>query len=127
MAAASNYVENLSLKWLLTAQTATRPTTWFVSLHTADVTDAGTGTEVAGGSYARQSATFTVTNDVAANSANVLFPTASANWGTISHVAIWDASTGGNLLFHGAATSTKVIETGDAYLINAGNLTVTMA
>jgi hypothetical protein len=114
MAAASNYVENLSLKWLLSANAATRPTAWYVALFTSDPTDAGTGTEVSGGSYARQSASFTITNDVAANSAQLLYPTASSNWGAVSHVGIYDASTGGNLLFHGAASSTKLIETGDA-------------
>lgn len=127
MSAASDYTENLSLKWLLTANAATRPTTWYVSLHTTATTDAGGGTEVTGGSYARQSAAFTVTNDTAATSANILFPTATADWGTITHVAIWDSLSGGNMLFHGAASSSKLIQTGDAYLINAGNLTVTMA
>jgi len=127
MSAASDYTENLSLTWLLTANAATRPTTWYVSLHTTATTDAGGGTEVTGGSYARQAATFTVTNDTAATSANILFPTATADWGTITHVAIWDSLSSGNMLFHGAASSSKLIQTGDAYLINSGNLTVTMA
>lgn len=127
MSAASDYTENLALKWLLTANTATRPTTWYVGLFTTATTDAGGGTEVTGGSYARQAASFTVTNDTAATSANILFPTASADWGSISHIAIYDASSGGNMLFHGAASSTKTISSGDAYLINSGNLTVTLA
>ena len=114
MAAASDYVENLSLKWLLTANAATRPTAWYVALYTSATNDTTGGTEVTGGSYARQAVSFTVTNDVAANTANVLFPTATANWGTITHVAIYDAATAGNRLFHGAASSSKLIETGDA-------------
>lgn len=127
MSAASDYMENLALKWALTTNSATRPTTWYVALFTTATTDAGGGTEVTGGSYARQSATFTVTNDTAATNANVLFPTATADWGTVTHVAIYDSLSGGNLLFHGAASSSKLIQTGDAYLINSGNLTVTMS
>lgn len=127
MSAASDYMENAALKWALTTNSVTRPTTWYIALFTTATTDAGGGTEVSGGSYARQSATFTVTNDTAATNANVLFPTATADWGTVTHVAIYDAVSGGNMLFHGAASSSKLIQTGDAYLINSGNMTVTMA
>lgn len=127
MSAASNYVENLALEWLLTTETVTRPTAWYIGLHTADVTDAGTGTEVSGGSYARKAVTFTVTDDTASNSATVTFDAATANWGTITHVGIWDASSGGNLLFHGAVTTSKTIETGDTFQISSGNLDITLA
>lgn len=127
MSAASNYTENLALAWLLTTGTATRPTSWYIGLHTADVTDAGTGTEVSGGSYARESVAFSVTDDTASNSATVTFTTATANWGTITHIGVWDASTGGNLLFHGAVTTSKTIETGDTFQISSGNLDITLA
>lgn len=127
MAAASDYVENLSLKYVLTAQAVTRPTAWYVALYTSATNDTTGGTEVTGGSYVRQAVTFNVTNDVATNAANVLFPTATANWGTITHVAIYDAATSGNRLYHGAASSSKLIETGDAYLISAANLSITCA
>lgn len=114
MSAASDYMENASLKWALTANAVTRPTAWYAALFTTATTDAGGGTEVSGGSYARQSASFTVTNDVASTNANVLFPTATADWGTVTHVAVYDALSGGNMLFHGAASSSKLIQTGDA-------------
>lgn len=127
MTAASDYMETQALKWALTTNSVTRPTTWYVALFTSATTDAGGGTEVTGGSYARQAVTFTVTGDTAASAANVLFPTATADWGTITHVAIYDSLTTGNSLFHGAASSSKLIQTGDAYLINSGNLTVTMS
>lgn len=127
MAAASDYLETASLKWALTANAVTRPTAWYVALFTTATTDAGGGTEVSGGSYARTAVSFSVTNNVASNSANVLFPTATASWGTVTHVAIYDASTGGNLLFHGAASSSKLIDVGDAYLISASNISVTMS
>lgn len=127
MSAASDYVENLALNWLLTSGSATRPTAWYVGLHTADPTDAGTGTEVSGGSYTRKAVAFTVTNDTASNSATVTFPAATANWGTIGYVGVWDAASNGNLLFHGAVTSAKTIETGDTFQISTGNLDITLA
>lgn len=130
MSAASDYVENLALEWLLTANApaaAARPTAWYIGLHTADVTDAGTGTEVSGGSYVRKAVAFSVTNDTASNSATVTFDAATANWGTITHVAVWDAETGGNVLFHGAVTTQKQIDLGDTFQISAGNLDITLA
>ena len=127
MSAASDYVENLALNWLLTDGAAARPTAWYIGLHTADVTDAGTGTEVSGGSYVRKAVTFSVTNDTASNSATVTFDAATANWGTITHVAVWDAETSGNVLFHGAVTTSKTIETGDTFQISSGNLDITLA
>jgi len=127
MSAASDYVENLALEWLLTSNSATRPTAWYIGLHTADPTDAGTGTEVSGGSYAREAVSFTVTNDTASNSATVTFSAATANWGTITHVGVWDSLSGGELLFHGAVTTSKTIETGDTFQISSGNLDITLA
>lgn len=127
MSAASNYTENLALKWLLTTDSATRPTSWYVALFTSDPTDAGSGTEVSGGSYARKSVAFTVSGDTATNSATVTFDTASANWGTIGYVGIYDNSTGGNLLFHGAVTTSKTIESGDTFVISSSNLSITLA
>lgn len=127
MSAASNYTETLALNWLLTSSAATRPTAWYVALFTSDPTDAGSGTEVSGTSYARQSVAFTVSGDTASNSATVTFPAAGSNWGTISHVGIYDASTSGNLLFHGAVTTPKSIDTGDTFQITSGNLDITLA
>jgi len=127
MSAASNYTETLALTWLLTNSAATRPTAWHIALFTSDPTDAGTGTEVSGTSYARQSVTFTVSGDTASNSATVTFPAAGSNWGTISHVGVYDASSSGNLLFHGAVTTPKAIDTGDTFQITGGNLDITLA
>lgn len=127
MSAASNFTETLALKWLLTTDSATRPTAWYVALFTSDPTDAGSGTEVSGTNYARQSVTFSVTGDTASNGSTITFPAAGSNWGTISHVGIYDASTTGNLLFHGAVTTSKSIDTGDTFQISSGNLDITLA
>lgn len=128
MSAATNYTENLALTWLLTTSSATRPTAWYVGLFTSATSDAGGGTEVSGGSYARQSVAFTVSaasgTTTGKNSATITFPTASASWGTVTHIAIFDAVTSGNMLFHGAVTASKAIDSGDTFQITANNLSI---
>jgi hypothetical protein len=128
MSAASNYAETLALTWLLTTNSATRPSAWYIGLFTSDPTDAGSGTEVSGNGYARKSVAFTVTDDTATNSATVTFdPASGGNWGLISHIGIYDNSTSGNLLFHGAVTVSKQIDAGDTFQISSSNLTITLA
>lgn len=128
MSSSSNYTETLALTWLLTTDSATRPTSWYVALFTDDPTDAGTGTEVSGNGYARTAVTFSVSGDTASNTGAVTFPAASGgSWGTISHIGIYDASTSGNLLFHGSLTTSKSVGDGDVFQINTGALDITMA
>ena len=128
MSAMSNYLENALVNATLRNTAYTSPTTVYVGLFTTDPTDAGSGTEVSGGSYARQSATFAApSNGASSTSADVTFPQATANWGTVTHFGVYDASTAGNLLYHGALTTSKTIETGDVFKISSGNLTVTLA
>jgi hypothetical protein len=125
--AASNYLENAALKWALTADAVTRPTTWYIGLFTSDPTDAGSGTEVTGGSYERTAVSFSVTADTATNSASVTFPTATGDWGLIGFIGVYDAQTSGNLLFHGAVAVAKSILSGDTFQISTGNLSITLA
>jgi hypothetical protein len=100
----------------------------FVSLYTSDPTDAGSGTEVSGGSYARKDVTFGApSNGVVTNSAAVEFAQATASWGTVGYIGLHDAVTSGNLLFHTALTTAKTIESGDIFKIAAGSLSVTLA
>ena len=128
MSAMSNYLENTLVNATLRNTAYTSPTTVYVGLFTTDPTDAGSGTEVSGGSYVRQSATFAApSNGASSTSADVTFPQATANWGTVTHFGIFDASTAGNLMYHGALTTSKTIETGDVFKISSGNLTVTLA
>lgn len=128
MAAISNYLEDALINATLRNTAYTSPATVYVALFTSDPTDAGSGTEVSGGSYARQSATFAApSNGASSTNADVQFPQATGNWGTITHFGIYDALTTGNLLYHGALTTSKTIETGDVFKIASGNLTVTLA
>jgi hypothetical protein len=128
MAEISNYLENALINVTLRATAFTAPTTIYVALYTTDPTDADTGTEVTGGSYARQSVTFAApSNGVSASNATVTFPTASASWGTITHIGLRDALTTGNLLYHTPLDASKTIGSGDVFQITSGSLTVTLA
>ncbi|PLR72329.1 phage tail fiber protein [Bacillus sp. UMB0728] len=127
MSAISNYLENKLLDHVLKGTAYTPPSTLYVALFTTDPTDAGTGTEVSGGGYTRRTATFnTATNGSISTNADITFPVATANWGTVTHTAIFDAATGGNLLFHGALTASKTINIDDQLKISSGSLTVNL-
>jgi hypothetical protein len=128
MAEISNYLENAIINATLRNTTYTSPATVYVSLWTSDPTDAGSGTEVSGGSYARTAVTFGApSNGVSTNSAAVEFPQATASWGSIGWIGINDASTSGNLLYHTALDTAKTIDSGDIFKIATSNLSVTLA
>lgn len=123
----TNAFETSTLKYLLTTDSVTRPTAWYVGLFTSDPTDTGAaGTEVSGNGYTRKVAAFTVTGDTASNSASIEFPAASGgNWGTVGWIGIMDASSGGNMIIHSALTAAKAINDGDVFRIPTGDLDVT--
>ena len=128
MAEMSNYLEDALINATLRNTSYTSPTTTYLALYTSDPTDADTGTEVTGGSYVRQSITFSApSNGVTSNSAAIEFPQCTADWGTVSHIGIRDAVTTGNLLYHTALDASKVINNGDIFKITSTNLTVTLA
>lgn len=127
MAEMSNYLENALINATLRNTTYTSPSTVYVGLFTTDPTDAGTGTEVSGGSYARVAVTFGApSNGVSTNSAAVEFAQATGSWGTVTHIGILDALTTGNLLYHTALDVSKAIDTGDIFKIAIGSLSVTL-
>jgi hypothetical protein len=122
----SDTFETTTLKWLLTADAVTRPTAWYIGLFTAAPSDAGGGTEVSGGSYARKSVAFTVSGNLATNSAAVEFDVATADWGTITSVAVFDAVSGGNMIAYATLTASKTIANGDVLRIPLNDLDITM-
>jgi hypothetical protein len=128
MSEMSNYLEDALINVTLRATAYTAPATVYVSLWTSDPTDAGSGTEVSGGSYARTAVTFAApSNGVTTNDADVTFPTATASWGTVGWIGINDALTSGNLLYHTPLDTSKTIDSGDIFKISTGNLSVTLA
>ena len=130
MAALSDHAEKLLLDFLMTTGTATSPTNWYVALYTAAPSDSGRGTEVSGAGYARQSVAFDAAatpGGTTSNSADVSFTATGGNYGTVTHLGIFDASSSGNLLWHGALTADKTVEDGDTITFTAGNIDLTMA
>lgn len=120
--------ENRVLNWLLTSSSVTRPSAWYVGLYASgnQPSDSASGTELSGNAYARQSVAFSVTNNVASNSATLTFPTATASWGTITFAGIFDASSGGNLIAYAQLGASKTIDTNDILQISASSLTLTL-
>ncbi len=130
MSQLSDYNEKLILDWNLTTGAATRPTAWYIALYTAAPSDSGGGTEVSGGSYARQSVTFAAASSPGGTTSNtnaLVFTASGADWGTITHAAIFTASTGGNMLWHGPLTASKIINDGDTLNFAIGQITPTLA
>jgi hypothetical protein len=137
MSAASNYLENKLLDHTLTATAYTQPGTRYLALfnntstNTAANLEAGTLTDetsTSGTAYIRKAVTFAAASGgTSATNATVTFDAATANWGTITHVAVMDAETSGNVLFYGAVTTSKTIETGDTFQVTSGNLSISLA
>jgi hypothetical protein len=132
MGAMTNYLENKLIDHVLRNTTYTPPTTLYFALFTSDPTETGAaGTEVSGGSYARVAVTANLTNmagtqaaasttassgtsGTTSNNGAITYPAPTGNWGTVTHIGIMDASSGGNMLIYGALTTPKVITNGDA-------------
>lgn len=139
MSAASNYLENKVLDHVLTATAYSAPTTRYLALFNntsgsaAANLEAGTLTDetsTSGTAYARKAVTFAAASSgSSATNATVTFDAATASWGTITHVAVMDSDVegSGNVLFWGAVTTSKTIDTGDTFQVSSGNLTVSLA
>ena len=130
MSSFTDYTENLVLTFLFTDGTATRPTAWYVGLFTAAPGETGGGTEVSGNGYDRKvTGTITVsgTATTATNSAAIEFaPASGGDWGTITHAAVFDAETGGNMLAYAELTTARTINDGDVFRVPASSLTITL-
>ena len=131
MGAASNYLENKILDHVLTASAYTQPSR-YLALFTADPGEAGSFTNevtTSSSAYARKLVTFAAASSgSSATNATVTFDAATASWGTITHVAVVDGATAGagNVLFYGAVTTSKTIDSGDTFQVTSGNLTVSL-
>jgi hypothetical protein len=127
MAEFTNYLEEKLLDHVLRNQSFTSPTTAYVGLFTAAPNDGGGGTEVSGGSYARQAASFSAASGgLTTTDTDISFPQATANWGTVVAIGIHDSIVTGNLLMYTDLTTSKTIDQGDILKISTGSLTVTL-
>lgn len=128
----SDYIENKLLDLLFSNAAYSIPGTLYMALFTAAPSDSGGGTEVSGGSYARVAVTNNNTNFPAAsggsksNGTTITFPTATAAWGTVVAMGIFDASSSGNLLAWATLTTAKTVASGDTPSFAAGALVITL-
>lgn len=118
----STYIaENYTLNRLFGAASAAPPSTWYVGLATGSpINESGTiSTEVSGGNYARVaipndgSHFGAAINGVKSNSLVIQFPVSTAEWGLITHILIWDSSTGGNLWYWDELSTPQQIDNGN--------------
>lgn len=130
--AMTTFMANALLNHVLRNTAYTSPSSVFLALFTSNPGEGGGGTEVSGGGYARQAVTFGAPVDnspngrVCRNTAAVTFPVATASWGTITHAAIMDASSGGNMLFYGALDTAATIGAGDTISFPVNDIQVGM-
>jgi hypothetical protein len=128
----SDYLENALLDHVFGGGDYTRPATLYVAAFTAAPSDSGGGTECSGGSYARVAVTNNATNFPAAsggakaNGTAITFPSASASWGTVEAIGIFDADSSGNLLAWSTLTASKAVDSGDTLQIPIGDLDVSL-
>jgi hypothetical protein len=137
MAAFTDYLENALVDQIFRGQAFSFPSTLYVALFTAAPSDAGGGTEVTGGSYARASVVASLANfsgtqgagttvastgttGTTSNNATITFPTATAAWGTVTHLALFDAASSGNMLTWSALTASQVVNNGTTLTIAPG-------
>ena len=131
--AMSNYLEEKILNAALRGQSFPAIAQIYVGLFTTDPGEDGlTGTEVSGGGYARKAAVFLAPvqvngNAVSSNELEIDFGVAMAVWGTITHLALFDALTAGNMLYHAPMASAKLIEDGDSLRLAPGKLSVSQS
>ena len=126
----SDYLEDKLLKHTFANTAFTTPGTVYLGLFTAAPSDTGGGTEVSGGSYARISCAFSVSGTnptTATNSSAAEFATATGTWGAVGGVAVFDASTSGNMLAWAALTASKTVSSGDVFRFDAGDLDITLS
>ncbi len=129
MGAASNYLQKLLLDWSLTDGSVSRPTEWFLALYTDAPSDAGGGTEVSGNGYARQAVTFAAASSPEGETSNtntVNFEASGGSWGEVTHIGVFDAASGGNLLWHGALEAPALVTDSDDVEFVPGSVVIAL-
>ena len=133
MAQATNYLENKFLTGLLGGSNVTFSSKPYIGLLKTAPSETGGGTEVTGTNYARVQVgstgqgSFSVgSTGSASNSAAFTFADAGSAWGTVTHIALYDSASGGNMLLHATLNSSATINSGDIFKIPASGFTITM-
>lgn len=126
----SNYLANATINATTRGVPYAPPVKVYVSLYTTDPTKDDTGSEVSGsgGTYSREELKLGMPFDGVSNNENLMqWNTATTDWGIITHVAIHDSETGGNMLYYTPLEVPKNIEIGDQFQITVSNLKLTLS
>jgi hypothetical protein len=122
----TNFLETEILDHVFAGSAYSAPSTLYVALYTAAPGETGGGTELSGGAYARQTVAFTTAGNTTSNNAALEWATATNNWGTVTHVGVFDAATSGNLMAYATLTTAKTIDSGDVFRIPNADLDITL-
>lgn len=122
----TSYTDNKLIDHLLGSGTFTKPSSLYLALFVGDPQSGGSEVSTSGSAYVREAASFSVTGGTATNSSAIEFPAATSSWGTVNYIAIYDASTSGNMLVSAALTSAKTIGSGDVLRFPTSQLSVTL-
>lgn len=125
---ATNFLEDKFLLASLTGNTYTGNGTVYLALYSTAPGESGSGTELSGSGYSRQSIAFTVNtgNGVATNTANVVFGNATADWSTAVAYGVIDAPSGGNILYTGNLTPSQTLLNGYNMTFQTGNVSISI-
>lgn len=123
----SDYLENRLLEWAFSSVGVTRPTAWYVALHSAAPGESGLLAELFGSGYARQSAAWSApANGVISNTGLVVFGPALVDWVTISHFSVWTASSGGSCLTVGTFNKYHQVDATQKLSLAPGEIVITL-
>jgi len=123
----SNYLEDKVLDHVLGTTAYTAPTATYLALFTSDPAEDASGTEVSGNGYAREDVNFNAASSGSATGPTVdtEFTASGGSFGTVSHFAVFDAVTAGNMLYYGALSASKTVADGDSIRFVADSITIT--
>ncbi len=124
----SNYAENLILKFMLTTQSATRPTSWYVGFFSdpkGAVLDQPS-TELSGSGYSRQSVSFSTPTTGSCSNTNAITFSATGTWTPANYVGVFDSVSSGNLLFWGELVNSIGLEAGGEIQFAVNTIIITM-
>lgn len=126
MSQMSDYLENEFLDHILRVGSFTMPAGSYLALYLSNPADDNSGSEISGNGYARQSTTWAVASaGSSSNSSQETFTASGGNWGTVTHWAVFDAVSAGNMLFYASLDVARIINNGDSLVFEIGDLTVT--
>jgi hypothetical protein len=127
MSGMSNYLANAIINTTLRNVPFLPPSSVYLALFTSDPTDNNIGGEINAPSYTRQQFLLNApVNGVSTNVASIVFNAATTNWGLINYIGVYDALTGGNLLYSDVLNPSQVINANEIFRIYPNDLTITL-